>query len=92
MVFTRSVFRSANRNDAIPAIRLWGKVIGQTRGLQVESNVVFVDDVAQIRQHLRAGGAGILVLDVIEYLQLADLATVQPVFSGSRGDQNSPQQ
>lgn len=89
IVFSSSLFHSANRNDVIAAIRVWGRLIARKRGFQVEPAVTVTDDIADIRRHVQAGSAGILAVDVVEYFKLAELAAVEPVLSAMRGDGNT---
>jgi len=44
-----------------------------------------------VRKRVLAGSAGLLALDAVEYLKLADLPAVEPVFSALRGDRESQQ-
>jgi len=90
MVFSSSLFRSVNRNDAIAAVRVWGSMVGRKRGFQVDPTVDVLDDVAEIRKRVQAGLAGILALDVVEYLKLADLPAVEPIFCALRGQVDTP--
>jgi ABC-type phosphate/phosphonate transport system substrate-binding protein len=90
MVFSNSLFLSANRNDAIAAVRVWASMFGRTHGFLVDPTVEAVDDVAEVRKRLLAGSAGVLGLDVVEYFELADLKTVEPVFCAMKGDGNVP--
>jgi phosphonate transport system substrate-binding protein len=90
MVFSTSLFRSANRNDAIVAVRVWASMVGRTRGFQVDSTVDVVDDVAEVRKRVLAGSAGVLALDVVEYFELADLTAIEPVFCAMKGEGSVP--
>ena len=90
MVFSSSLFRSTNRNDALAAVRVWASMIGRNRGLLVDPTVDMVDDVAEIRKRVQAGSAGVLALDALEYLKLADLTVIEPVFCARRGEEDIP--
>jgi ABC-type phosphate/phosphonate transport system substrate-binding protein len=90
MVFSSSLFRSANRNDAITAVRVWGSLVGRSHGFQVDPTVDVVDDVAEIRKRVLAGRVGLLALDAVEYLKLADLTAIEPVFCALRGEGSVP--
>jgi ABC-type phosphate/phosphonate transport system substrate-binding protein len=90
MVFSTSLFRSANRNDAIAAVRVWASMFGRTHGFQVDPTVEAVDDVAEVRKRVLDGSANVLALDVVEYFELADLTAVEPVFCAMRGEGSVP--
>ena len=90
MVFSTSLFRSANRNDAIAAVRVWASLLGKAKGFQVDSTVEAVDDMAEVRKRVLAGSAGVLALDVVEYFELADLTDVEPVFCAMKGEGTVP--
>lgn len=80
VVFSASLFRTVNRNDATAAIRVWASMFAQTHGFQLSTTLDVADDVAGVRRRVLAGSVGVLALDVVEYFQLADLAAVEPVF------------
>jgi phosphonate transport system substrate-binding protein len=90
MVFSTSLFRSVNRNDAIAAVRVWASLVGRTRGFQVDPTVDVVDNAGEVRKRVLAGSAGVLALDVAEYFELADLAAVEPVFCAMKGEGTVP--
>ncbi len=90
MVFSGSLLRTVNRNDAIAAVRVWASMVGRKRGFQIDANIDVVDDLAEIRRRVQAGLVGILELDPVEYLELADLKAIEPVFSASRGTDLTP--
>jgi phosphonate transport system substrate-binding protein len=90
MVFSTSLFRAANRNDAIAAVRIWASMIGHAHGFQVDSTVEAVDDMAEIRRRVLAGSVGVLALDAVEYFELADLTAVEPVFCAMKGEGSVP--
>jgi len=90
MVFSTSLFRAANRNDAITAVRVWASMVGRSNGFQVDSTVEAVDDVAEVRKRVLAGSAGVLALDAVEYFELSDIPSVEPVFCAMKGDGNVP--
>jgi ABC-type phosphate/phosphonate transport system substrate-binding protein len=90
IVFSTSLFRAANRNDATAAIRVWASLFGRTRGFQVDPTVALVDDVAEVRKRVLDGSANVLALDVVEYFELADLTGIEPVFCAMRGEGSVP--
>jgi phosphonate transport system substrate-binding protein len=90
MVFSTSLFRAVNRNDAIAAVRVWASMVGRANGFQVDSAVEVVDDVAAARKRVLAGSAGVLAIDAVEYFELSDISTVEPVFCAMKGDGNVP--
>jgi len=89
VVFSASLFRTVNRNDATAAIRVWASMFAQTHGFQLSTTLDVADDVAGVRRRVLAGSVGVLGLDVVEYFQLADLAEVEPVF-WALGEGNAP--
>jgi ABC-type phosphate/phosphonate transport system substrate-binding protein len=90
MVFSTSLFQSANRNDAIAAVRVWASMFGRAKGFQVDSTVEAVDDMAEVRKRVLAGSAGVLALDVVEYFEVADLTDIDPVFCAMKGEGSVP--
>jgi phosphonate transport system substrate-binding protein len=90
MVFSTSLFRATNRNDAIAAVRVWASMFGRTHGFQVDPTVDAVDDVAEVRKRVLAGSANVLALDVVEYFELEDLTGIEPVFCAMRGEGSVP--
>jgi phosphonate transport system substrate-binding protein len=90
MVFSTSLFRAANRNDALAAVRVWASMIGRANGFQVDSTVEAVDDVAEARKRVLAGSAGVLAIDAVEYFELSDVTVIEPVFCAMKGDGNVP--
>ena len=90
MVFSASLFRAANRDDAIAAIRVWASMFARTHSFPLDPNVAVVDDVAELRKRVLAGSAGVLVLEVVEYFQLADLTAVEPVLCALQGEGRVP--
>ncbi|MGD1158217.1 MAG: PhnD/SsuA/transferrin family substrate-binding protein [Terriglobia bacterium] len=90
MVFSTSLFRAANRNDAIAAVRVWASMFGRTHGFQVDPTVEAVDNVAEVRKRVLAGSAGVLALDVVEYFELADLPGIEPALCAMRGEGSVP--
>ena len=92
MVFSDSLFRSVNRNDAVAAIRVWGRILAQERGFDTDPTVEILGDLAEIRKRVQANAVGVLSLDVLEYLQLADLPGVEPAFAGVRDEGGNTQE
>jgi phosphonate transport system substrate-binding protein len=90
MVFSTSLFRAANRNDAIAAVRVWASMIGRTHGFQVSATVEAVDAAAEVRKRVLAGSAGVMALDVVEYFELEDLKAIEPVFCAMKGEGSVP--
>jgi len=78
------LFISASRGDAVAALRVWGDQIGRKRGFQLDTTVDLVDDPAEFRKRVLAGWAGVIAVDAIHHLKLADLPAVKPDFSAAR--------
>jgi hypothetical protein len=83
VLYSSSLFRTINRNDALAAMRVWISAIGRSRGLDMESNVSIVDDLNAMRKLVREGPPGLVLLDVEEYFELSGLGVLEPVFFGS---------
>ena len=90
MVFSSSLFPAGNRNDAMAAVGVWTSMFGRTRGFQVNSTIDVVDGVEEARKLVLGGSANVLALDVVEYLRLADVGEIEPVFCALRGDATVP--
>lgn len=91
VVFSSSLFQSANRNDASAALRVWADTLSRRRGIELQSNIQVVDDAPELRRKLLTGDVSLSVVDVMEYLKLADITDMEPVFyavrSGGTGQQ-----
>jgi ABC-type phosphate/phosphonate transport system substrate-binding protein len=90
-VVSSSLFRSVSRNDATAALRVWAGLVGQKYGFQVDPSVTVSGEFPDLRKRIQTGTAGLMAMDILEYLGLADLPAAVPVFQASRNERGDPQ-
>lgn len=79
--------RSVNRNEGIAAGKVWLDSIARRRGFQLlESRFDVADTLEELRNRIVEGSVGVVVLDVIEYLNLPRPELLNPVLMAGSGD------
>jgi len=85
VLYSSSLFRTVSRNDAIAAMRVWVDTIGQQKGFQLDCSVSVAENEAEIKRLVQEGPSGLVLLDPVEYFELAGLGLLEPAFTGTRG-------
>jgi phosphonate transport system substrate-binding protein len=85
VLYSSSLFRTVSRNDAIAAMRVWVDTIGRQKGFQLDCSVLVAEDVAEMKRRVQEGPPGLVLLDPVEYFELAGLGLLEPAFTGTRG-------
>ena len=65
-------------------------MVGKSKGFQVDPTVDVIDELAAIRRRVLAGSVTLLAVDVFEYIQLADIPVLEPIFCASRTQRGVP--
>ena len=92
IVYSSSLFHTVSKNDAIASIRVWAEAISRKLGFVIECNITVAENVAEIKKRLQKGPIGLVLLDPVEYFEVAGLGLLEPAFTGTRGnDGGSPQ-
>jgi ABC-type phosphate/phosphonate transport system substrate-binding protein len=85
VLYSSSLFRTVSKNDAIAAIRAWTETVSRQNGFLLDCNVSVAEDVAEIRRRLQEGLTGLVLVDPLEYFELAGSGLLDPVFTATRG-------
>ena len=85
VLYSSSLFRTVSKNDAIAAIRAWTETVSRQNGFLLDCNVSVAEDVAEIRRRLQEGLMGLVLVDPLEYFELAGSGLLDPVFTATRG-------
>jgi ABC-type phosphate/phosphonate transport system substrate-binding protein len=85
IIYSSSLFRTVSKNDALAALRVWTETVSRQEGLNADWNPSVAEDVAEIKRRLQEGPVGIVLLDPVEYFDLAGLGLLEPAYTGSRG-------
>jgi ABC-type phosphate/phosphonate transport system substrate-binding protein len=86
IVYSSSLFRTVSENDAIAAIRVWIDTVGWQKGYQVDCNISVAKDAADIKTRLQEGSTDLVLLDAMEYFEVAGLGLLEPAFTATRGE------
>jgi phosphonate transport system substrate-binding protein len=85
VIYSSSLFRTVSKNDAIASIRVWTETVSRQNGFVVDCHVSVAEDVAEIKRRLQEGPIGLVLLDPVEFFELAGLGLLEPAFTGTRG-------
>jgi ABC-type phosphate/phosphonate transport system substrate-binding protein len=85
ILYSSSLFRTVSRNDAIAALRVISETLTFQNGFMADCNVSVAETLAEIRERLQKGPVGLVLLDPVEYFDLAGLGVLEPTFTGTRG-------
>ena len=85
VIYSSSLFRTVSRNDAIAAMQVWLATVGRQKGFTVDAHVFVADDLDHMRRLLRETPPGVVLLDPLEYFELAGLGVLDPAFFGAKG-------
>jgi ABC-type phosphate/phosphonate transport system substrate-binding protein len=88
IIYSNSLFRTVSKNDAIASIRAWTEAVSRQNGFLLDCNVSVAEDVAEIKRRLQEGPIGLVLLDPVEYFELAGLGLLEPAFTGTRGKED----
>jgi hypothetical protein len=88
VIYSSSLFRTVSKNDAIAALRVWVETVSRNYGFLVDCHVAVAENVGEIKRRLQEGPISIVVLDPIEYFELAGLGVLEPAFTGTRGKED----
>jgi ABC-type phosphate/phosphonate transport system substrate-binding protein len=79
VVCSRGLFRDVSVADAMAAGRVWVSVLGRRHGYELQSRVDVISGTAEIGRRVQAREAGLLMLDALEYLALAQSRLLEPL-------------
>ena len=85
VVTSSSILNAVNRADAIAAAKIWMGLIGQRRGFDLDIRVHVSESLDDVKSRVQDGSSNLVVLDSIEYLNLAALGLLDPVATAVRG-------
>ena len=88
LVASGRVFTVINRNDAIASMKALVEIIGRERGFLLDSKIDILDDVSEIRKRLESLSVDLLILDVVDYFQLAGSGLLKPILACSLHGEN----
>jgi phosphonate transport system substrate-binding protein len=77
--FSRSMFKDINQNDAVAAMKVYCKVIGDADGFDTSSGPIYLDGTHAIAEMLRLKKIDIISLGTEEYLALEDQGLSGPL-------------
>ena len=83
--YSSSLFRTVSKNDAIAAMQVWLTTVGRQKGFAVEAHVAVADDLDQMKKFVRESRPGLVLLDPLEYFELAGMGLLDPAFFGTKG-------
>ena len=79
------VLDHVNHDDARAALKVWFDVVGQQRGIILDSRVDIADSVTEIRERFESHSVDVVILGITDYLELESL--MGPVLTNARGAQ-----
>ncbi len=85
VIYSRSLFRTVSKSDAISALRVWGETVSQLNGFAVDYDISVADNLGEIRKRLLEGPIGLVLLDPVEFFELSGSGLLEPAFTGTRG-------
>jgi ABC-type phosphate/phosphonate transport system substrate-binding protein len=88
ILYSSSLFRAVSKNDALASIRAWTEAVSRQNGFALDCNVSVAENVEGIKRRLQEGPISLVLLDPVEYFELAGLGLLEPVFTGTRGKED----
>ena len=85
ILYSSSLFRTVSKNDAIAAMRVWVDTVGRQKGFLLDCNVSVAEDVAEMKRLVQEHPWSLVLLDPVEYFELAGLGLLEPALTGSSG-------
>jgi ABC-type phosphate/phosphonate transport system substrate-binding protein len=79
LVIGQRLFSAMNRNDVTAAMKAWLEVFGRASGVRLNSSTEVVGNGDDLRRRIREKAADLLVLDMWDYLPLADAGLAEAV-------------
>jgi hypothetical protein len=77
------LFSAMNRNDVTAAMKAWLEVFGRASNAQLDAPIEFARDSDDFRKRIREKTVDLLMLDMWDYLPLADAGLAEAVAYGS---------
>jgi ABC-type phosphate/phosphonate transport system substrate-binding protein len=83
VLYSASLLHVVGKNDALAAIRLWVETVARQRGWLMDCSVSIAEDLPELKRRVQEGPVSLVLLDPVEYLELAGLGVLEPAFTGT---------
>jgi len=78
------MLHSANRADAIAAMKVWCDIVGRNRGFLLDSSIEVIDSFNTLERRIQDGTGDVLIMESTDYFKVEPLRVLSPVFFSRR--------